>query len=75
MTIPEPVVTKDFLRFVGADAQGLIDKEKRRITVDSLKSFAEWYFAGFTRITGVIFSEEYRSEVYWVWIALNLGCV
>jgi hypothetical protein len=39
---------KDFLRFYAAASKGKI---KEKITTDSLNTFAEWSFAGFSRIT------------------------
>jgi hypothetical protein len=32
--------------------------------VDSVKTFAEWFFAGFIRVTGTVISEDYRSAIY-----------
>ncbi|KAI9764073.1 MAG: hypothetical protein M1840_008877 [Geoglossum simile] len=43
------VTTKDFLRFHIALSQGRI---RDKTTVDSVNTFAEWFFAGFTRVTG-----------------------
>ena len=37
---------KDFLRFHAATSKGKIQEE---VTCDSLNTFAEWFFAGFTR--------------------------
>ena len=55
---------KDFLWFVAATSRGLIDRETRQITVDSLNAFGEWSFAGFTRVTKTTTDEKERSEVY-----------
>jgi hypothetical protein len=33
-------------------------------TVDSINTNAEWFFAGFTRITGTEINEKDRAEVY-----------
>jgi hypothetical protein len=33
-------------------------------TVDSINTNAEWFFAGFTRITGTEINEADRTEVY-----------
>lgn len=53
---------KDFLRFHFAISRGRIDDE--RITVDSVNTFAEWFFAGFARVTGNLINEEDRRAVY-----------
>lgn len=53
---------KDFLRFHVAISRGRIDDE--RITVDSVNTFAEWFFAGFARVTGNLINEEDRRAVY-----------
>jgi hypothetical protein len=60
---PELVDTKDFLRFHIALSRGRI---KNETTVDSVKTFAEWFFAGFTRVTGTVVSKDYRSTIYTV---------
>ena len=53
---------KDFLRYHVAISRGRIDDE--RITVDSVNTFAEWFFAGFARVTGNLINEEDRRAVY-----------
>lgn len=53
---------KDFLRFHVAISRGRIDD--KRITVDSVNTFAEWFFAGFARVTGNLINEEDRRAVY-----------
>ena len=60
---PDLATTKDFLRFHIALSRGKI---KNKTTVDSVKTFAEWFFAGFTRVTGTVISEDYRSAIYQV---------
>jgi len=52
---------KDFLRFYAASSKGKI---KTKITADSLNAFAEWFFAGFSRVTGTPTDKKERSEVY-----------
>lgn len=52
---------KDFLHFHIALSQRRI---KDKTTVDSVKTFAEWFFAGFTRVTETVISEDYRSSIY-----------
>jgi hypothetical protein len=44
---PDLATVKDFLRFQAAASKGLIAD---KITDDSLNTFAEWFFAGFTRV-------------------------
>ena len=56
------VTIKDFLRFHVAISRGRIDDEQ--ITVDSVNTFAEWFFAGFTRVIGNLINEEDRRAVY-----------
>jgi hypothetical protein len=58
---PDLVTTKDFLRFHITLSQGRI---RDKTTVDSVNTFAEWFFAGFTRVTGTVIGEEYRSSIY-----------
>jgi hypothetical protein len=58
---PDLAATKDFLRFHIALSRGRI---KDKMIVDSVKTFAEWFFAGFTRVTGTVISEDYRSTIY-----------
>jgi len=61
---PDLATIKDFLRFHIATSRGKIVKI---LTADSVNTFAEWFFAGFHRITGTTIDEEDRSEVYkWV---------
>ena len=60
---PDLATTKDFLRFHIALSR---ERIKDETTVDSVKTFAEWFFAGFTRVTGTIISEDYRSAIYGV---------
>ena len=52
---------KDFLRFHAAASKGKI---KEKITSDSLNTFAEWFFAGFSRVTDTQTDADDRSEVY-----------
>jgi hypothetical protein len=55
---------KDFLRFKASISEGRIDEELERTTADSLNAFAEWFFAGFARVTGNSIPKEDRQEVY-----------
>ena len=59
---PNLVTVKDFLRFYIATSQPRLDAD--RPTVDSVNIVAEWFFAGFTRVTGTDTDEEERTEVY-----------
>jgi len=52
---------KDYLRFRAAASRGKIVEKP---TADSLNAFAEWFFAGFSRVTGTPADEDERSEVY-----------
>jgi hypothetical protein len=55
---------KDFLRYKASISDGRIDEELERATTDSLNAFAEWFFAGFARVTGNSIPKEDRQEVY-----------
>jgi hypothetical protein len=53
------------LRFhIAASRENIGDEE--RLTTGSLNTFAEWFFAGFARLTGMPTDEGERSEVYHV---------
>ena len=58
---PDLATTKDFLRFHIALSRGRI---RDKTTVHSVNTFAEWFFAGFTRVTGTVISEDYMSAIY-----------
>jgi len=61
---PDLATVKDFLRFYVATSKGKIVK---RPTADSVSTFAEWFFAASTRVTGTPTDADERSEVYnWV---------
>ncbi len=55
---------KDFIRFIASVSDGIIDEENNLVTTDSLNTFAEWFFAGFARVTGNRIEEEDRRSVY-----------
>ena len=59
---PDLATVKDFLRFYIATSQPRLAAAKP--TVDCINIVAEWFFAGFTRITGTETDEDQRSEVY-----------
>jgi len=60
---PDLATVKDFLRFHAAlgRGRGLIAED---ITASSVNTFTEWFFAGFTRVTGTPIDKKKRSEVY-----------
>jgi hypothetical protein len=58
---PDLAAMKDFTRFSAAASKGKIVELP---TADSLNTFLEWFFAGFTRVTGTQTNAEDRSEVY-----------
>jgi hypothetical protein len=66
---PDLTTVKDFLRFQAATGQGMIVEQ---ITCDSLNTFTEWFFAGFTHVTGTRTDANDRSEVYNISILQNL---
>ena len=59
--VPDLAAVKDFLRFHAATSKGKIAEI---MTCDSLNTFAEWFFAGFSRATGTPTEADDRSEVY-----------
>ena len=62
---------KDFLRFIIATSRGIVDDGQKKVTVDSTNTFAEWFFAGFARVTGNRIDEEDRCAVYDVSVYQN----
>jgi len=67
VTAPDLATVKDFIRFYVATSKPQLDKVEKRPTADSINIAAEWFFAGFTRVTGTDTDKEERSEVYnWV---------
>jgi hypothetical protein len=67
--VPDIATLKDFFRFQAAASKGLI---KEKMTCDSLNAFGEWFFAGFTRVTGTPTDFNDRSEVSNVSILYHL---
>jgi hypothetical protein len=59
--VPDLATLKDFLQFQASVMRGKI---KKIPTDESLNSFAEWFFAGFARVTETIIGKIERSEVY-----------
>lgn len=60
---PDHITIKDFLRFSISISNGMLDKDCRP-TTDPIYSSAEWFFAGFARVTGAPVDEETRKLVY-----------
>lgn len=58
---PDLATVKDFFSFHAATSKGKING---KITYDSLNTVAEWFFAGFSRITGTPINEDDRSDIY-----------
>jgi hypothetical protein len=58
---PDLTTVEEFLPFCAASGRGLIVK---KITADSLQTFAESFFADFTRVTGTPTDKEKRSEAF-----------
>ena len=58
---PDLATMKDFFHFCAATGKGKI---VTKITCNSLIAVAEWFFAGFTRVTDTQTNEDDRSEVY-----------
>lgn len=65
MTAPDLATVKDFVHFYCAISRGKISKGGG-VTADSVNTFMEWFFAGFSRVTGTSTDLEERSEVYHV---------
>jgi hypothetical protein len=61
MEAPNLIIVKDFLCFHAAASK---DKIKEKITSDSLNTFIEWFFAGFSRVIETQTDINDRSEVY-----------
>ena len=70
VTAPDLATVKDFIRFYIATSKPQLDKEEKRPTADSINIAAEWFFAGFTRVTGTDTDKDERSEVYNVRLSL-----
>ena len=64
---PDLASVKDFLRFYIATSRPQLTNKP---TVDSINTVAEWFFAGFARITGTETKAEERSDVYDVSVLL-----
>ena len=58
---PDLVTVKDFIRFYIATSRPQLASVP---TADSINTVAEWFFAGFTRVTGTDTNEDERREVY-----------
>lgn len=64
---PRMVDVKDFVRFYYLQSKGRIGNNKYAST-KSIVSAMEFFFAGFTRVTGTPTVEQERSEIFWVCI-------
>lgn len=58
---PDHVTMKDFLCWHAAVSRGKIVE---KATCNSLNTIAEWFFAGFSRVTGTPTLKDDRSEVF-----------
>jgi hypothetical protein len=58
---PGVPTVRNFIRFSAAASRGKIVELP---TVDSVNAFAEWFFAGFTRVTGTPTIKKDRTEVF-----------
>ncbi|KAI9760494.1 MAG: hypothetical protein M1840_002404 [Geoglossum simile] len=65
---PDIETVKDFLHFYIATSRGMLN---HRSTVDSINTYAEWFFAGFTRVIGTPTDKEERSEVFNIGVIMN----
>lgn len=61
--LPDLATVKDFIRFYIHTSQ---PKLTTKTTTDSMGTISEWFFAGFTRITGTAVPGDMRSDVYGV---------
>ncbi len=59
-----PAIIKDFLCFIVATSRGIIDDKQKPVTVDSINTFTEWFFAGIAQVTGSRIDGEDRRAVY-----------
>ena len=60
---PDLANIRDFIRFHASVARGNLDPQGRP-TTDSVNTFAEWFFAGFARVTGNWVETKDRKAVY-----------
>jgi len=63
VTTPDLGTVKNFIRFYIATSKPQLNKKEKRPSADSINIVAEWFFAGFTRVTGIDTNKEERSEV------------
>jgi hypothetical protein len=69
--VPDLSTLKDFFRFQASTMRGKITKNVKKPTDDSLVTFGECFFAGFTRVTGTEVGKAERTEMYKVGLATN----
>ena len=60
---PSIVEVKDFLRLYVMQSTGRINNHA---SMESVKTNADWFYAGFTRVTGTPTDAEDRTELFWV---------
>jgi hypothetical protein len=58
---PDLATLKDFFRFIASLGTGMILEE---MTANLLNVYGEWFFAGFSRITGTPTDADDRSAVF-----------
>lgn len=61
---------RDFLRFHAGTGIGRLDP-KKRITAESVVTFAEWFFAAYKEVTKVPIDDKDRTAVYKVTISFS----
>jgi hypothetical protein len=66
--VPPPTLEtlKDFMRFYVATSRPVLTGRTGKTTVDSTNTTAEWFFAGFSRVTTTEINGADRSEIYHV---------
>ena len=57
-------IIKNFLCFVIIINWEIINNRQKKITVDSMNTFAEWFFAEFAWVTDNCINEKNRCAVY-----------
>ena len=58
------VIIKNFLRFIVVISREIIDDEQKKIIVDSMNTFVEWFFAEFARVTDNRIDEKDKCAIY-----------
>ena len=73
VTTPDLATVIDFIRFYIATSKPDLENEANRSTADSINIAGEWFFAGFTRVTGTDTERDERREVYNVRLNLTFS--